>query len=157
MSSDQAPPELKKLDLAIARLRLLLADLSGREESLTSQHRTLRDQREKLLTFALYGNSTLESVLAMLRDVEGRMADVDGTQRVLQAVRGRAEGELESLQLTKTIDEANARLADLRTSQAELGALREDVVAEIRDLESIIREASERAARGIGETARRSN
>lgn len=157
MPADQSEPALKKLDLAIARLRLLLADLSGRETSLVNQRRTLRDQQEKLLTFALYGNSTLESVLIMLRDVEERIADLEATQRAMQAIRGRAEGELESLQLTKTIDEANARLAHLRGKGVERDAPSEEVAAEIRDLESIIREASERAARGIEQTARRSN
>ena len=70
-------PALKKLDLTIARLRLLLADVTAREAALEDQRRTCRDQREKLITFSMYGDSSLDSVLSMLEDVEERLAQTE--------------------------------------------------------------------------------
>lgn len=153
-ASEQPEPALKKLDLTIARLRLLLADVAARETMVEAQRHTFRDQREKLVTFALYGDATVDSVLAMLRDVEERTVDTDAGARALHAIRERAEAELESLQLTKSIEEAKVVLAELRTRQEEPepalgGTARADVQAEIRRLQGMINEASERAARSI--------
>src|SRR5947209_4568213 len=99
-------PALRKLDLTIARLRLLLADVTAREAAIEDQRRTCREQRDKLITFSLYGDSTLDSVLSMLSDVDERLTQVEATARSLAAIRKRAENELESLQLTKGVEEA---------------------------------------------------
>src|SRR6185503_7629163 len=107
-------PALKKLDITIARLRLLLADVSARERAIDDQRRTANEQKAKLITFSLYGDATLDSVLAMLADVEERLAHVEGIGRSLAAVRQRAETELESLQLTKGIAEAKVLLQQLQ-------------------------------------------
>src|SRR5438046_7966623 len=107
-------PVLKKIDLAIARLRLLLADVTAREAALEDQRRTCGEQHNKLITFGLYGDSSLDSVLAMLRDVEERLTHVEATSRALAAVRKRAANELESLQLTKSIEEAKVLLLQLQ-------------------------------------------
>ena len=158
--SDRPEPALKKIDVTIARLRLLLADVTARETTLQSQRQTFVDQREKLVTFSLYGDSNLDNVLAMLGDVEERLAHVEATSRSLQAIRRRAEAELESLQLTKGIEEAKALVMQLRAKQAEpLGegeALRtEEIQAEIARLQALINEASERAMKSIEQAARR--
>jgi len=65
--SEQRPspapaPVLKKIDLTIARLRLLLADVTAREAALEEQRRTCREQHNKLISFSLYGDSSLDSV-----------------------------------------------------------------------------------------------
>src|ERR1051326_217209 len=96
-------PALKKIDITIARLRLLLADVTARESALDEQRRTFREQQNKLVTFSMYGDSSLDSVLAMLSDVHERMAHIEATSSSLSAIRKRAEIELESLQLTKGI------------------------------------------------------
>src|SRR5918911_370122 len=111
-------PALKKIDITIARLRLLLADVTARESALEDQRRTCREQHNKLVTFSMYGDSSLDSVLAMLGDVHERLAHIDGLAESLAAIRKRAEIELESLQLTKGIEEAKALLLDLRAKQA---------------------------------------
>jgi hypothetical protein len=151
MAEARSAPALKKLDIAIARLRLLLADLSAREDALDAQRRTCVDQRNKLVTFSLYGDSTLDSVLAMMGDVEERLASVEATLRSLRTIRQRAEVELESLQLTKGIEEAKTLLNELQAQQAAgRGSLSPDEVqAEISRLQALINEASERAARSI--------
>jgi hypothetical protein len=137
-------PALKKLDLTIARLRLLLADVTARETALEAQRRTYNEQREKLVVFSLYGDSSLDSVLQMLADVSERLEHVEATARSLAAIRRRAESELESLQLTKGIEEAKALLTQLQAQP-----MQQEVRAEIARLQSLINEASERAAKTI--------
>ncbi|TME35644.1 MAG: hypothetical protein E6I75_11545 [Chloroflexi bacterium] len=153
-------PALKKIDLTIARLRLLLADVSARERALEDQRRTFREQHNKLITFSMYGDSTLDSVLAMLGDVQERLSHLDGTSQSLAAIRKRAEIELESLQLTKGIEEAKILLQALRAKQAgpfdPADALTPaEIQAEIARLQSLINEASERAAKTIEKSTRR--
>jgi low affinity Fe/Cu permease len=151
-----APPALKKLDLTIARLRLLLADVTAREAALEEQRRTCREQHNKLVTFSMYGDSTLDSVLAMMADVQERLSHLEATSKSLAAIRKRAENELESLQLTKGIEEAKVLLAELQAKQA--AALQdaadalspEEIQSEIARLRQLINEASERAAQTIG-------
>lgn len=162
MSQEPAPPApaLKKIDLTIARLRLLLADVTAREAAIADQRRTFGDQHAKLVTFSLYGDTTLDSVLAMLADVDERLSHVEATARSLAAVRKRAEHELESLQLTKGIEEAKMLMHELQARQAgpidAADALSPaEIQAEIARLQRLINEASERAARSIGRTARR--
>ena len=152
--SEPGPPALKKLDLTIARLRLLLADVTAREAALQDQRRTCRDQHDKLITFCMYGDTNLDTVLSMLGDVEERQAGVEATARALAAIRKRAETELESLQLTKGVEEAKVLLSQLQARQAEPadapGALSPaEVQAEIARLQALINEASERAAKSL--------
>jgi hypothetical protein len=153
-------PALKKLDLTIARLRLLLADISARETALENQRRTFRDQHNKLITFSMYGDSSLDSALTMLADVQERLTAIDGTSQSLAAIRKRTEIELESLQLTKGIEEAKVLLQELQAKQNgpfdAADALKpEEIQAEIRRLRTLINEASERAAQNIERATRR--
>jgi hypothetical protein len=113
------------------------------------------------VTFSIYGDSTLDSVLTMLADVEERAMHIEATGRSLAAVRKRAEVELESLQLTKGIEEAKVLLHELRARQeaSELVGSSDaqsaaEIQAEIARLQTLITEASERAARSIGSAAR---
>jgi len=156
---DRKPaPALKKIDITIARLRLLLADLSARESAIEDQRRQCREQRSKLVTFSLYGDGSLDSVLTMLTDVEERLASVEATARSLGIIRKRAEVELESLQLTKGIEEAKVLLLELQAKQAGAGDPAEaltaaEIQAEIARLQTLINEASERAAKNIERAA----
>jgi phage shock protein A len=140
-------PTLKKIDLTIARLRLLLAEITAREAALEDQRRTCREQRAKLVTFSLYGDSTLDSVLAMLGDVDERLSHIEATARSLARIRDRAAGELESLQLTKSIEEAKVELRELQTRQSSDSP--DEVDSEIARLRALINEASERAGKSI--------
>jgi hypothetical protein len=152
--SSSPAPALKKLDVTIARLRLLLADVTAREAAHEEQRRTCREQHNKLVTFSLYGDSSLDSVLAMLADVQERLAHIEARSRSLAAIRKRAENELESLQLTKGIEEAKVLLHELQAKQAApldaadaLGPA--EIQAEIARLRALINEAAERAAKTI--------
>jgi hypothetical protein len=140
-------PALKKIDLTIARLRLLLAETTAREAALEEQRRTCREQHNKLITFGLYGDSTLDSVLAMLEDVQERLTALEVRSKSLAAIRARAEVELESLQLTKGIEEAKVLLHELQARPT--APLDPELQAEIARLQSMINEGSERAAQSI--------
>src|SRR6266851_5469612 len=123
------------------------------------QRRTCNEQHNKLITFSLYGDSSLDSVLAMLGDVQERLSHIDATARALAAIRKRAENELESLQLTKGIEEAKVLLHELQARQAaamdSADALSPaEIQAEIARLRSLINEASERAAQNINRAHR---
>ena len=152
--SSSSAPALKKIDITIARLRLLLADVSAREHSLEDQRRVCHEQQNKLVTFSMYGDSSLDSVLAMLGDVQERLTHIESTSQSLAAIRKRAEFELESLQLTKGIEEAKALLHKLQAKQAApldaADALTpEEIQSEIARLQALINEASERAAQNV--------
>lgn len=158
--SPKSAPALKKIDITIARLRLLLADVSAREKAIEDQRRVFREQQNKLVSFSMYGDSSLDSVLSMLGDVQERLSHLEATAQSLTAIRRRAEYELESLQLTKGIEEAKALLQDLRARQAQsvdsADALSPaEIQAEIARLQALINEASERAAQNIERAARR--
>ncbi len=153
-------PALKKIDLTIARLRLLLAEVTAREAALVDQRRTCSEQHHKLITFSLYGDSGLDSVLAMLADVQERLSHIDAIARALAAIRERAANELESLQLTKAIEEAKVLLKELQARQAaQLDASDAlspaEIQVEIARLRTLINEASERAAQNIERAHRR--
>ena len=158
--SQSPAPALKKIDLTIARLRLLLADVTAREAALEAQRRTFREQHNKLVTFSMYGDSSLDSVLAMLADVQERLTSIESTAQSLSAIRKRAEIELESLQLTKGIEEAKVLLQQLQAKQngpfdAADALSPAEIQAEIARLQSLINEASERAAKNIERATRR--
>jgi hypothetical protein len=150
----RAAPAPGKIDITIARLRLLLADITAREGALGEQRRTLREQQNKLVTFSMYGDSSLDSVLAMLADVQDRLAHIEATSQSLSTIRKRAEIEVESLQLTKGIEEAKGVLQALQARQAAprdagdaLGP--EQIQAEIARVQALINEATERAAQNL--------
>ncbi|HLH20962.1 MAG TPA: hypothetical protein VK066_00450 [Chloroflexota bacterium] len=163
---------MQKLDVMIARLRLLLADIAAKEQQLNTLRRQLREQLERLVTYSVYGDAEVDRSLALMADVEQRLAQADLNARHLQRIRERAERELESLLLTKGVEEAKARLAALHEQKAQVeealrvvaapGAPQVDLASaaklqetesalddEIRRLQHDINEASERAARTI--------
>ena len=146
---------MQKLDVMIARMRLLLADVSARESEVNQLVRQCNLQTEKILSFTLYGEATLDSTLAMMADVQERLDQSERTLRHLRHVRTRLETELESLQLTRRIESLRSELATLqagsdRVDAAEPDSQPIDVARRIHELQDEINEASERAARTIG-------
>jgi len=147
---------VQKIDITIARLRLLLADVSAKEQQYTGVRQQFRSQLRRATDFSMYGDSTLETSLGSMAEIQQRITDVEGTLRDLGLVRARAERELESLQLTKRIEAAKSELRELEARQREMeqaGALGTDgdeLGAQIRQLRQQINEASEQAARTLG-------
>jgi hypothetical protein len=147
---------VQKIDVTIARLRLLLADVTAKEQ----QHGLLRQQFQgqlrKAIDYSIYGDGSLDGTLGLMAEIQQRLAATDGTLRDLGLIRARAERELESLQLTRRIEAAKTELKQLVERQRELAAASEGGVADeslgeqIRQLQQQINEASEQAARTLG-------
>jgi hypothetical protein len=146
---------MQKLDVMIARMRLLLADVAARESEANQAVRQCHLQTEKIMSFTLYGEAALDSTLAMMSDVQERLDQSERTLRQLQLVRTRLEAELESLQLTRRIESLRTELVTLqartdRPGDADLDADASVVARRIQELQDEINEASEHAARTIG-------
>jgi hypothetical protein len=151
---------MQKLDVMIARMRLLLADVAAREAEVHQVIRQCHSQTEKIMSFALYGEATLDSSLAMMSDVHERLEHSERMLQQLELVRTRLEAELESLQLTKRIEGLRVELSALRAQAdwpegADVPADSLDLARRMQELQDEINEASERAARTIGERSRR--
>jgi hypothetical protein len=145
-----------KIDITIARLRLLLADVAAKEQQYAGARQQFRDQLRRAIEFSIYGDSTLEGSLGSMAEIQQRIAAAESTLRDLGLIRVRAERELESLQLTKRIEAAKAELQELIARQRELelagtlGADGEELRTQIQQLRRQINEASEQAARTLG-------
>jgi hypothetical protein len=143
---------VQTLDAMIARLRLMLADIATKEARLEGLRQQYREQRNKVIGYSLYSETSLDTSLGLMGDIAERLAETDQTLEHLGMIRRKAEGELESLQLTRGVEQAKAELATLQRRQAAGEAERsngEGVAEEIRRLQNLINEASERAARSI--------
>ncbi|HZU07782.1 MAG TPA: hypothetical protein VFB73_17590 [Chloroflexota bacterium] len=170
---------MQKLDVMIARLRFLLADVAAKETQLTNLRRQLRDQLDRVVTYSLYGDADLERSLSLMTEIQERLDRAESDASHLRRIRERAERELESLLLTKGVEEAKAQLAALHQRKAEIERALAEVAApgaaeidlataaslrqadqelelEIRRLQQDINEASERAARSLGRESQRS-
>jgi hypothetical protein len=156
---------VNQVDVSIARLRLFLADIDRRERDLRTLRRQFREQMERVITFALYREPSVEQTLTMMGDVDQRGQTVEQSLQYLGHLRARVEAELESLQLTKGIEAAKLELAELEARRAEVAAAGldeaagpqdadgtptlEELTAEIRRLQALINEASERAVQTL--------
>ena len=109
-----------KIDVTIARLRLLLADVTAREQQYTTVRQQFRDQLRRAVEYSIYGDSSLDGTLGLMAEIQQRIEAAEGTLRDLALIRARAERELESLQLTKRIEAAKAELQELTARQREL-------------------------------------
>ena len=139
----------------IARMRLLLADVSARQEQVQQLRRQLRGQTEKVIQFSVYGDATVDTTLAMMADLQERMDQAEKGLTHLETLKRRLEAELESLQLTRGVEAAKAELAEAQAQivSAVAGSdqpTRDDLAKRIHELQQQINEASERAARTIG-------
>ena len=146
---------MQTIDVTIAKLRLLLADVAAKEEQYGAMQRQFRDQLRRAIEYSVYGNSPLDGTLGVMSEVQQRIAQAEAALRDLGLVRAKAEKELESLQLTKRIEAAKKELQDLLSRQAELerdgalGQAGQQLSEQIQRLRQQINEASEQAAKTI--------
>jgi hypothetical protein len=146
---------MHKLDLTIARLKLLLADVGAKRAALAATRQQYRDQIARLVSFAVHEDAGVDRTLAMMMEVDARLQELLRQEHYLEAIRAKAQYELESLQLTKLIEETRAQLAVLRQRQRDAGTRNEGeldpawIASEIRRLEEVIAEASGAAAKSI--------
>lgn len=145
---------MHKLDLTIARLKLLLAEVAGKREALATTRHQYQEQIERLISVTVHEDAGVERSLAMMLDVDARLQQLDRQAHYLEAIRARAQRELDSLQLTKLIEESRAQITALRQRDDEEGAMRDattvaSIAVEIRRLEEVITIASDAAAKSI--------
>jgi hypothetical protein len=147
---------MHKLDLTISRLKLLLAEINGKREALAATRYQYQEQVTRLVRFAVHDDGGVDRTLAMMMDVDARLQELSRQEQYLNTIRDAAQRELDSLQLTKLVEEARAQLTVLRARQ-EVQAADPDNAAsdpawidnEIRRLEEVIAQASGAAAKSI--------
>ena len=136
---------------AIAKLRLTLAGIRGKEEELEGLSRQFRRQLERAPSYAVHGGSSLDAALSVMGEIQERLDGVDARRSHLAAIKERALRELQALQLTDRIEHAKAELAALKKRSRTGGP--DEEAGRIGELERFVQEASIRAAESItGET-----
>ena len=141
-----------EMNQAMARLRLVLAEIHHRETQLEQQIRQFRLQQQRLPRQAIYGRAPLDLSLAALGEVEERLADARANHKRLLSIKKRAEEELKALEVTRQVEDAKASLRALRQKVRESDEGDEDA-SEMKRLEMFIAEYSKVAERAITEMA----
>jgi chromosome segregation ATPase len=171
---------MQELEKRIGLLRLLLADIQGKQAQLREMEEQYQAQLTRIVEFVVYREGDVANALSLMSEVQSKLDEVVQTAGHLKLVRERSEMELDVLVLTKRVTEARSQLAELESRQQELvkrlshlpssgepevseapeyeghkDDMRQihDEVAEVEHeisrLNSLITEASERAARTI--------
>jgi chromosome segregation ATPase len=168
---------MAELEKRIGLLRLLLADIQGKQEQLSDMERQYRAQLSRIVDFVVYREGDVGNALSLMSEVQTKLDEVSQTLKHLAMVEGRASTELEVLMLTMRVAEARSQLAKLEERQQELSAklsplsgsepervpkasgeltppedlktVYDEVESEIARLHSLITDVSERAARTI--------
>ncbi len=104
-------PEMLK---AIERLRMLLAEIRGKDEELRALRRDFRRQLDRAPNYAIHSGSSLDASLGAMNEIQERLNGVDLTLDHLSAITTRAEQELHALSLTSKIEEAKGSPPGMR-------------------------------------------
>ena len=132
-----------------ARLRLLLAEIIGREEQLDGLVRQFRTQLNRLPRQAIYSRTTLDAAMAAMSEIQERLDHTLMTRQHLEAIKQRASSEFTALELTQQVEQAKDALAELKSKYGSEPTPEEDASAEMRRLEEFIAEYSKKAERAI--------
>ncbi len=142
-----------EMNQAMARLRLVLAEINQRVTQVEQQVRQFRLQERRLPRQAIYGRAPLDLSLSAMGEVEERLADALANQRRLLSIKKRAEEELKALEVTRQVEDAKSTLSALRQDSKAAGVPGEEAAAEMRRLEQFIAEYSKVAERAITDMA----
>ena len=144
---------VSQLEQAMATLRLSLAEMRNKEDQMDALISQFQTQLRRLPRQVVYGQTSLESSLTAMGEIEERLEDAVANRRRLLAIKETATQELEALQLLKRVDEARSKLADLMNGTPDR-PVGKDVLAEIKQLESFIAANSRQAEQAITERFR---
>ena len=136
---------ISQLEQAMATLRLGLAEMRAKEDHMDALVNQFRTQLRRLPRQVVYGQTSLESSLTAMGEIEERLEDAIANRRRLLAIKDTDIQELEALQLLKRVDEARSKLASLKNASSA----DEEVQAEIRQLEDFIAANSRQAEQAI--------
>jgi hypothetical protein len=152
---------MAEMDRRIGLLRLLLADITAREQQAREAQAQLRTQLTRIVDYTVRLNASVSHALSSMDEVEERLAQQETMLRHLALLRVRAQGELQALVVTRGVADARMRLAELEQRRTELLAAAQtseagetghglaEIDAEIAELQGLIQQASEQAARSL--------
>ena len=168
---------MQELEKRIGLLRILLADVAGKQVQLADMERQYRGQLTRIVEFVVYREGDVGNALALMTDVQTKLDEVTQTVAHLEMIATKGTMELEVLLLTKRVAEARSQLTQLEERQQELASrlvglsgadraasptvaddaaemddirgIYDEVESEISRLNTLITEASERAARTV--------
>ena len=169
---------MQELEKRIGLLRILLADISNKQKSLSQMESQYRSQLATAVDFVVYREGDVSNALSVMSEVQTKLDEVVSTLSHLEMIAARANTELEVLLLTRRVAEARSQLAELEERQQsitarlsqqlsgvdlgqsitspedtatveEIRAIYDEIEREIARLHKLITEASERAARTI--------
>ena len=133
---------MREMENTIGKLDFLLATISGKSEELNDLKTQFSRQLSRAPNHALKGDVSLDATLNIMSEIQERLDEVENTIGGLQAIEVRARQELDALQLTRKIEQAKTRLAELRDKEKPGGSVAEKAGREIGELERFIQEAS---------------
>ena len=142
---------ISQLEQAMATLRLGIAEMRNKEEQLDALIGQFQTQLRRLPRQVVYGQTSLDSSLTAMGEIEERLEDAVANRRRLLEIKRTATQELEALELLKRVDEARSQLAGLKKNGTTAG---EDIQSEIRRLEGFIAANSRQAEQAITERFR---
>lgn len=134
-----------QIEQMMGRLRLLLAEVAQRKQRSESLRTQFQRQMDKVTGIGSYGEIELQHLLTLMADLEAKLAEEEMSLRHLALIEKKAKAELESLELTKMVEDARAELAALE-GQGPLDSGKQE---RVKALHRIISEASEAAGRRI--------
>ena len=137
-----------QLQIAMASLIRILAEIQSREDQAETLINQFRTQLRRLPRQVVYGTISLDASLAAMGEIEERLNDALATHLRLLEFKKTAIYELEALQLVGQVDEARRSLSSLR-EQTQSSGETEESAAEILRLEKFIAEYSKRAELAI--------
>lgn len=164
---------MHEIERRMAMLRLMLADITARQEQSQANEQQLYTQYQRIIDFAVQRNAGVANALALLAETEQHLSQERATLRHLEALRRRAQSELDTLSLTRSVADAQQRLIELETRRQELTKLPAasqasgneetgelppssnselaEIESEMAELNTLIANASESAARALSQ------
>lgn len=136
---------MEQLEQAMGRLRLLLAQVAQKREQSENLKQQFERQMSQVASYGSYGQVDLDQLLILMADMEDKLSKEATTLRHLSEIERKARAELDSLELTRRVEQAKAELASLE-GQANLNSDQRD---RVRALHRLISEDSGAAARRI--------
>ena len=136
---------VSQLEQAMANLRIGLAEMENRETQLDARISQFRQQLRRVPRQAVYAQTSLDTSLAAMGEIEERLIDAEAVRRRLLQIKASASQELEALIVLKQVDEAKTKLSALKRSRAT----DEGTLAEIKQLEEFLAVQGKRAEQTI--------
>lgn len=138
---------MTQMNRAMAALKLSLAEMRARDNSLQAMIRQFETQLKRIPRQAMYGRASLNLALGSMSEIEERLQHSRTQRRHLLTIMEQARMELEALVLVQRIESARRRLVQLKNRLN--GDADEDAQGEIIRLETYIAQYSKQAERAI--------